>query len=275
MPRSVWSGVYDFGGGLVAAHRHGYHGNVGGIVADTAIVDAEANIGYDARVYEFATVGPGASVKGFARVYGHAIVSGPCLVTENAQVGGDAMVYEQASVYGHAVVKDEAKVSGLAHVCQNAVILGRAHILGRATCNGHAHITDTIVQGTSMVCGWLEGRYVLDGTMHAVIPVKPLAKMPGSEQGEAQLAAIIVGNDNETLITVLRGNPPARRMCDRCGQYCATPRTLVDGAYLCRDCSDPDAVRQTCSRCGDAPWSFEVNGECLCTMCAEISVHRA
>ena len=86
---------FDFGNGLVAAHRHE---NGGGWVADTATVEKTACVSGDAWV------------SGNARVYGDAKVYG------NAQVSGNAWVYGNARVYGDAWVSGDARVYGDARV---------------------------------------------------------------------------------------------------------------------------------------------------------------
>jgi hypothetical protein len=107
---------FDFGFGLVNAHRHP---NGGGWVADSAIVA------------ESAYVGPDATVFGLARVYGNARILG------NSQVYGDAEVYGSASVYGYSVIRLRAWICGNAIVCNALVESGNAgadrFVLGNET----------------------------------------------------------------------------------------------------------------------------------------------
>jgi len=76
------------------------HPNGGGLVEDTAHVDATAYVGPNAKVYGNARVCGNAQVYGDARVYGDAHVSG------KAHVLGNALVYGNACVRGYAHVED-------------------------------------------------------------------------------------------------------------------------------------------------------------------------
>ena len=80
-------------------HRHP---NGGGLVQDTAHVEASA------------FVGPNAQVAGDAQVTGDAQVAG------NAQVSGNVWVYGDARVFGNVRVFGNAQVSGDAQVFGNA-----------------------------------------------------------------------------------------------------------------------------------------------------------
>jgi hypothetical protein len=80
--------TFDFGAGLVAAHRHrNPNGSLGGWVADTARVSGEAWVADTARVFGEAWVFGEARVADTARVFGEARVSG------EARVFGEAWVF--------------------------------------------------------------------------------------------------------------------------------------------------------------------------------------
>ena len=79
--------TFDFGWGVVPAHRHvNPDGSLGGWVANTAKVDASAQVSGSARV------------SGTARVSDTARVSGSAWVSDTAQVSGTSRVSGSAQV---------------------------------------------------------------------------------------------------------------------------------------------------------------------------------
>jgi len=143
--------IFDFGDGLVAAHKHV---NGGGWVADTATVADSAYVGQhatvsgdaevsgkakvsdyayvfgDARVFGNAWLYGNAEVYGYAMILGYAKVCGDAKVFGYSVVYGDAMVYGHAEVYGNADVGESAWVAGYAKVYGNAILSGRDRIFG-------------------------------------------------------------------------------------------------------------------------------------------------
>ena len=110
---------FDFGFGLVPAHRHiNPDEGIGGWVAETATVEQTA------------------WVYGKAQVYGEARVSGEAWVSGNAWVGGEALVSGKAQVYGKAKVYGKAWVGGKAQVYGKAKVYGKAQVYGEAWLSG-------------------------------------------------------------------------------------------------------------------------------------------
>ena len=127
--------TFDFGAGLVAAHRHrNPNGSLGGWVADTAQVFGKAQVSGEARVFGGARVSGGAQVFGKAQVFGEARVSG------GAQVSGGARVFGKAQVFGEALVSGSAWVFGKARVFGGAQVSGEARVSGTAWVFGEARV---------------------------------------------------------------------------------------------------------------------------------------
>lgn len=108
--------LFDFGDGPVPAHQHG---NGGGIVADSAIVEHTAY------------VGPGAQVCGNARVKGKAELRGSTLVRAFAIVRDYALVR-------NSVVKGFATVGGDATVVDSYLWGGEFY--GKARIRGNSYV---------------------------------------------------------------------------------------------------------------------------------------
>lgn len=104
------------------------HPNGGGLVAETAKVDASAFVGVGARVDDNARVLDNACVRDNACVAGNARVFGNACVYANARVFGDALVFGDAWVYGNARVFGNAFVSGNACVFGDVCVSGNAHV---------------------------------------------------------------------------------------------------------------------------------------------------
>ncbi len=107
-------------------HRHA---NGGGVVADTAEVDASAY------------VGPEAMVLGSAKVHGKARIEDFALVDGKAQVGRKGQS-DDPVVSGYAHVTDEAQVYGHGKVREHAWISGKAQISDQGVATGHTMLKD-------------------------------------------------------------------------------------------------------------------------------------
>ena len=91
--------TFDFGWGVVPAHRHvNPDGSLGGWVANTAKVDASAQVSDTAQVSGSAQVFGEAWVSGKARVFGKAWVFGEAQVSGKAWVSGEAQVLQVGPV---------------------------------------------------------------------------------------------------------------------------------------------------------------------------------
>jgi carbonic anhydrase/acetyltransferase-like protein (isoleucine patch superfamily) len=106
------------------------HANGGGWKASTALVDATAYLGPNARVLG------SARVRGNARILDYAIIEGSAVVTNYAVVSGHALVRDTAWV------KDYAKVRDYGMVIDNSVVGGHARVLQHGEIFGGAIITD-------------------------------------------------------------------------------------------------------------------------------------
>jgi len=87
------------------------HPNGGGLVEDTAHVDATAYVGPNAHVRGSAQVYGRAQVCGNARVYGDSFVGGDAHVFGNARVCGNAHVSWNATVFSGAVSVTPTRLS--------------------------------------------------------------------------------------------------------------------------------------------------------------------
>ena len=115
-------------------------------VADCAVVEGHAWITDNARISGCAKVSDNATVAGWARVEGNAKVSGNAWlaadtfisdhaqVKDNAWIEGNIWIGEQATVGGNARLTDSVWVSG------EALVEGRAWIAGGAWIEGHASV---------------------------------------------------------------------------------------------------------------------------------------
>jgi hypothetical protein len=128
------------------------HPNGGGLVEDSAEVDASA------------FVGPNARVLGRSKVLGDARI-------EDYAVVRDSTVKDQAVVCGHALVCEDSTVSGRAKVRDYAVVKGRTTVTGDAKILEHAVIATqktcsdlVVVKGVSSVYGGNQsGTAMIDG----------------------------------------------------------------------------------------------------------------
>jgi carbonic anhydrase/acetyltransferase-like protein (isoleucine patch superfamily) len=109
------------------------HPNGGGMVQNTATVDASVYVGPEARVSGTAVL------QGNVRVEDYAIVGGA------AQLSGNARVSENAVVLDGATVKDDAHISGQARISGHATVDGQAEVSGRARVSGEALISGEAV----------------------------------------------------------------------------------------------------------------------------------
>lgn len=123
------------------------------VVSGDAHVSANALVGENAHVKDYARVsgetivGWYAVIKDHAHVEGRAIVRGNSIVKDNAQVSGDADISE------HSVIQDSANVNG------NAFTIGSAVIKDHACVSGHAEIISSIVGGSATVGGEMRLSY--------------------------------------------------------------------------------------------------------------------
>ena len=110
--------TFDFGQGLVPAHKHK---NGGGWVADSAHVDDTAYIGHNAQVYGETRVCGHARILDYAKVFENAYVYG------YAEIQGNSKIYQRAFVYGNSVVSSaqvcgRVKICGETRVCINSFL---------------------------------------------------------------------------------------------------------------------------------------------------------
>lgn len=109
------------------------HPNGGGLVAETATVDASV---YLSR---------GVWIRDEARIFGHAVLIGTIEVCGNAIVGGGATVLGVVSITGEAMVLDSAMVSGDdIQISGNITICGTTEIYGNCRLNGRGLFVDTM-----------------------------------------------------------------------------------------------------------------------------------
>lgn len=130
------------------------HSNGGGIVSDSATVDASVYVAPDAMVLG------SASVTGNVRIEDHAVVQDTAKVSDNAVISGYAIVAENASISGNARVDDTALVMG------NTVISGNARIIESACVYGNYTMNDySCAKGMAfcMASGSISGQGVVDG----------------------------------------------------------------------------------------------------------------
>lgn len=119
---------YESANGSTAGLVHVSNG--GGWRASSAIVDATAYVGPNARVLGTA------QVRGAARIEDYAVVEGNAIVRDNAIVSGHALVRNSA------LVKDYAKVRDYAMVVDSAVVSGSARVIEHGQITGSSVITD-------------------------------------------------------------------------------------------------------------------------------------
>ena len=139
--------VFDFGDGLgpVGAARHqNPNGTIGGWVATTATVTANAWVSVGATVGGHAMVGDMANIFDTATVGDYATVEGCATVGGNARVGGNATVEGCATVGGNARVGGDVTVTGNATLGGEARVKG-AYDVSHGTSGGYhwtAYVTD-------------------------------------------------------------------------------------------------------------------------------------
>ncbi|MGN6644617.1 MAG: DUF6055 domain-containing protein, partial [Verrucomicrobiota bacterium] len=138
------------------------HTNGGGIVANTATVDASAY------------VGPNAMVLGTAKVYGNARIEDYALVDGSATIGrsgqsddpvvsGHAYVTDTAQVYGHAKVRDYGWVWGAAKIYDNAIVMAHSMMKG-ASVFGNAVMNQAPLRDTGLnFSGSYSGSAIIGG----------------------------------------------------------------------------------------------------------------
>ena len=92
---------FDFGYGMVAAHRHP---NGGGWVADTASVEDGVYVGPNALVYEH------------AKIHGNVLFSQNRYIVVYPKISDNSRVHGNAVVYGNSRISDDAEVAGNSRV---------------------------------------------------------------------------------------------------------------------------------------------------------------
>ncbi len=112
------------------------HANGGGIVADTAAVDASAWVGTNAMVLGAAKVHGRARIEDFAVVTGKSEIGRPG-TADDPVVSGHAYVTDDARVHGHGKVRDHAWVWGKSEVFENGVVMAHTMLNG-GKVHGHA-----------------------------------------------------------------------------------------------------------------------------------------
>ncbi len=130
------------------------HSNGGGLVSDSATVDASVYVGPNAKVLGSATV------TGNARIEDYAVVQGSAQVSDYAVISGYAIIAESAKISGNARVDDYAMVMGTATVSGNAKVIESACVYGQYSITDYA-----CAKGMAfcMAAGTLSGQGVVDG----------------------------------------------------------------------------------------------------------------
>lgn len=130
------------------------HSNGGGLVSDSASVDASVYVAPDAKILG------SAKVTGNVRIEDHAVVQDNAVVSDNAVISGYAIVAENASISGNAIVSDCASVMGQANISGNARVMESAWIFGTYTMKDYSCAKG---QAFCMSNGSLSGQAVVDG----------------------------------------------------------------------------------------------------------------
>ncbi len=130
------------------------HSNGGGLVSDSATVDASVYVGPNAKVLG------SAKVTGNVRIEDYAVVQGNAQVSDNAVISGYAIIAESAKISGNARVDDYAMVMGTATVSGNAKVIESACVYGQYSITDYA-----CAKGMAfcMAAGTLSGQGVVDG----------------------------------------------------------------------------------------------------------------
>ena len=130
------------------------HSNGGGLVSDSATVDASVYVGPNAKVLGSATV------TGNARIEDYAVVQDSAQVSDYAVISGYAIIAESAKISGNARVDDYAMVMGTATVSGNAKVIESACVYGQYSITDYA-----CAKGMAfcMAAGTLSGQGVVDG----------------------------------------------------------------------------------------------------------------
>ncbi|MBN9692121.1 MAG: hypothetical protein J0M24_17900 [Verrucomicrobia bacterium] len=132
------------------------HANGGGWKSRSAVVDASAFIGPNARVLN------SAQVRGRARIEDFARVTDTARVLDDAIVGGQAWIRDSARVQNFAKVRDSATLSGNARVSGRARVGGHAHLIENATVTNQATVKGVTTLWRNDT-SWVGGDSVLDG----------------------------------------------------------------------------------------------------------------
>lgn len=130
------------------------HSNGGGLVSDSASVDASVYVSPDAKILG------SAKVTGNVRIEDHAVVQDNAVVSDNAVISGYAIVAENASISGNAIVSDCASVMGQANISGNARVMESAWIFGTYIMKDYSCAKG---QAFCMSNGSLSGQAVVDG----------------------------------------------------------------------------------------------------------------
>lgn len=178
--------TYDFGSGLVRAHRHkNVDGSLGGWVADTASVRPEVWMDPTAKVSGYAVIVGFTKLFGNPHVYGNAVIESASnlefiTISGNAKVFGfsritdasfvldDARVYGNSRVADHSCIRNNAQVFGTARVVESSSIAGNAKIYGNSCIMGRSVIfEDAQIYDNANVSGFalISGTTIINGVM--------------------------------------------------------------------------------------------------------------
>ncbi len=130
------------------------HSNGGGLVSDSATVDASVYVGPNAKVLGSATV------TGNVRIEDYAVVQDNVKISDNAVISGYAIIAERATISGNVRVDDTALVMG------DAVLSGNAKVIESACVYGQYAMTDNAIAKGMAFCmanGSISGQGVVDG----------------------------------------------------------------------------------------------------------------
>ncbi len=166
---------FDFGNGLVPAHKHE---NGGGWVADTAKVAKKAYVGPTARVWGTAYVSEGCTLYDTSGVFGSSYLEENVTLSGTVSIAGDVVIPKGAIIHalvtytlqnqlslhdfgnglvpahrhenGGGWVADTAVVSSEAHIGANSVVYDNAQVLGASQVLDSRVYGDVVLDNTTI-----------------------------------------------------------------------------------------------------------------------------
>jgi carbonic anhydrase/acetyltransferase-like protein (isoleucine patch superfamily) len=139
------------------------HGNGGGFVAASAVVDADAYVGKHAAVLGRAHVTGKARIEDFATIDDDALVADQAAVRGNAWVGGHARVEGEAMVGDFAEISDSALIHDRAQVMGSSRVVNQTSVSESAVVKGYTSTTSIKrVRGGAILDGDVEWDFAAD-----------------------------------------------------------------------------------------------------------------